>query len=64
MLIPVQFGTVFSLAGLELLASITRAAHRYKKNSLVIGEVWAKLGDKLKSMVHMACPDPLILFCS
>ena len=27
--------------GLELLSSITRAAHRHKKGSLVVGEVWA-----------------------
>jgi len=32
---------VASEIGLELLASITRAAHKYKKDSLVIGEVWA-----------------------
>jgi len=32
---------VASEIGLDLLASITRAAHRYKKDSLVIGEVWA-----------------------
>lgn len=32
---------VASEIGLELLSSITRAAHRHKKGSLVVGEVWA-----------------------
>ena len=37
---------VASEIGLELLASITRSAHRHKKGSLVVGEVWASLGWK------------------
>ncbi|CAK9061558.1 Cyclomaltodextrinase (Maltodextrin glucosidase) (TMG) [Durusdinium trenchii] len=32
---------VASEIGLDLLSSITRAAHRHKKGSLVVGEVWA-----------------------
>ncbi|CAJ1343557.1 unnamed protein product, partial [Effrenium voratum] len=32
---------VASEIGLELLSSITRAAHRHKRDSLVVGEVWA-----------------------
>lgn len=33
--------------GLDILSSITRAAHRHKKGSLVVGEVWAWPGRRV-----------------